>query len=65
MAVVGESEEDGIKEDSKVACVLFGELENMGERGWDVLSMDHLRSFDMMYSSMGSGAHRLILILHH
>lgn len=65
MAVVGESEEDGIKEDSKVACVLFGELENMGERGWDVLSMDRLRSFDMMYSSMGSGAHRLILILHH
>lgn len=34
MAVVGESEEDGIKEDSKVACVLFGELENMGERAY-------------------------------
>lgn len=28
---------------------------------WDVLSVEHLRDFEVMYARVGSGKHRLIL----
>lgn len=28
---------------------------------WDVLSVEHLRDFEVMYARVGSGRHRLIL----